>query len=77
LPESSHPPAALTVSGDAGSITRDAEGEALATIGAVDAGRDEGKLVAATPAPDGLAAPAQPATAMTIVTMATLDFIIG
>jgi hypothetical protein len=64
----------LTVSGDAGSITCAPEGEALAAIGAVDAGSDEGEIVAATSAPDGLAAPTQPAMARMI---AAIDCFIG
>jgi hypothetical protein len=77
LPESSHPPALLTLSGDAGSITCGREGEALAAMGAVDAGSDEGELVAATPAPDGLAAPAQPTTAKTTIAIAAINRFIG
>ena len=77
MPESSHPPALLTVSGDAGSITCDGEGEALAAVGAVDAGSDEGELVAATPAPDGLAAPAQPTTAKTNTAIAAISRVTG
>jgi hypothetical protein len=66
----------LTVSGDEGSITCAPESEALATLGAVDTGTDEGGLVAATPAPDGLAAPAQPTTAKTNTDIATIDRVI-
>jgi hypothetical protein len=67
----------LTVSGDAGSTTCLAEGEALGAAETVDAGSDEGELVAATPRPDGLAAPAQPATTMTIAATAAIDRFIG
>jgi hypothetical protein len=74
LPESSHPPAALTESGDAGSITCAPDGNAL---GAVDAGSDEGALVAATPDPDRLAAPVQPAMTTMIAAIATNDRVIG
>lgn len=89
LPNSSHPPAALTVSGDAGSITCDAGGEAgtgvdtsidaLAVTGAVGAGDDAGDCgdVTSCAGADGVPAPLQPASATAIATMATIDFIIG
>jgi hypothetical protein len=77
LPESSHPPAALTVSGEAGSTTCDGEGEAIGALGAVDACSDEGALVAATTADDGLAAPAQLTRAKTNIAIAAIDRFIG
>ncbi len=89
MPESSHPPAAITVSGEAGSTTCVAEGDgdtgvgvdisvdAFGPTGAVDACNDEGEIVAATSAPDGLAAPAQPAMARMITAITTSDLVIG
>lgn len=89
MPESSHPPAGLTPSGEAGATTCDPEGEALggidtsidslAATGAVGARGDVGDDGDVTPCSGGdePGAPAQPATVMTIVRMATLDFIIG
>jgi hypothetical protein len=51
--------------------------DALGAVETVDAGSDEGELVAATPAPDGLAAPAQPTTAKTNTAIAAIDRFIG
>ena len=49
----------------------------LGPMGAVDASSDEGEIVAAAPAPDGLAAPAQPAMARMIAAIATSDRVMG
>jgi hypothetical protein len=51
--------------------------DALGAVEMVDAGDDERELVAATPAPDGLAAPAQPTTAKMTAATAGIDRIIG
>lgn len=77
MPDSSHPPAALTVSGEAGSITCDGDGDVLGVLGAVDTGSDDGAFGAARPAPDGLAAPAQPAMAKTKIAKAAIDRFMG
>lgn len=87
MPESSHPPAALTVSGDAGSIMCDGEGEGctgvaaaiegLGVEGTVEPGDDASKGVAMTLDADGVAAPPQPMATNMTATMATTDRIIG
>ena len=63
FPESSHPPAALTAAGDAGSIRCDGDNEALGALGDVD--------------PDGLAAPTQLAMANATIAVAAIDRFIG
>ena len=83
LPESSHPPAALTVSGDARSITFDAGGDAglgvdtsmdaVDATGALDPDDDGGPLVAATPAPGDPGLPPHPTSVTKIATIATIN----
>ena len=87
LPESSHPPPALTVSGEVGSIMCDGEGEACIWVAAAIEGLcvwgidepsdDAGEGVVTTVDADGTAALLQPKTTTMTVTMAATDRVIG
>ena len=69
--------------------TAEGEGDGLGALGAVDggsderapravdAGREDAELVAATTAPDGLVAPAQPQVATTNIAIAAIARLIG